>query len=101
MSVLEQLKTSTSNRTAPRSQGRPVGSKNLPKADLSLPDHLRHHPKRLLTLRQTAEFVGKSRAEVRRLIKLGQFPKPKKLGGYNLSFSLGELIDYLDLIEAT
>jgi predicted DNA-binding transcriptional regulator AlpA len=62
----------------------------------SLPEELRQHPNRMLTLEQTAEFIIRSKWEIRRLVALGKFPKPRKPGGHNWTFLLGELIEHLN-----
>jgi predicted DNA-binding transcriptional regulator AlpA len=52
--------------------------------------------RRLLGIEPTAEFVGRSVPEIRRLIRLGLFPKPLKLNGRRLSWRIGDLIDWID-----
>jgi predicted DNA-binding transcriptional regulator AlpA len=52
--------------------------------------------KRLLGIEPTAEFVGRSVPEIRRLIRLGLFPKPLKLNGRRLSWRLGDIVDWID-----
>jgi predicted DNA-binding transcriptional regulator AlpA len=49
-----------------------------------------------LGIEPTAEFVGRSVPEIRRLIRLGLFPKPLKLNGRRLSWRIGDLIDWID-----
>jgi predicted DNA-binding transcriptional regulator AlpA len=60
----------------------------------SLPDSIARQ--RLLNTEQTAQFVGRSVPEIRRLLPLGLFPKPLKLNGRRLSWRIGDLIDWID-----
>src|SRR5262249_32735454 len=43
-----------------------------------------------------AEYVDKSIYEIRRLVKLGLFPKPRRPNGRQWSWQLGQLADYSD-----
>jgi predicted DNA-binding transcriptional regulator AlpA len=60
----------------------------------SLPNEIAR--KRLLGIGPAAEFVGRSVPEIRRLVRLGLFPKPFKLNGRLLSWQVGELADWID-----
>lgn len=60
----------------------------------SLPENLAR--RRLLGIEQVAEFVGRSVPEIRRLVRLGEFPKPLKLNGRRLSWRTGDVVDYVD-----
>jgi|HubBroStandDraft_4_1064222.scaffolds.fasta_scaffold858175_2 predicted DNA-binding transcriptional regulator AlpA len=60
----------------------------------NLPENLAR--RRLVNIQQTAEFVGRSVAEIRRLLATGEFPKPLKLNGRRLSWQVGVLVDYVD-----
>jgi predicted DNA-binding transcriptional regulator AlpA len=61
----------------------------------NLPENLAR--RRLVNIQQTAEFVGRSVAEIRRLLATGgDFPKPLKLNGRRLSWQVGALVDYVD-----
>jgi predicted DNA-binding transcriptional regulator AlpA len=52
--------------------------------------------KRRLNTKQVAEFIDRSEIEIRRLVKLGKFPKPRPLDGKKWSFVLGDILDFLD-----
>jgi len=54
--------------------------------------------RRLVGIDAAAQFVGKTIPEVRRLLKLGQFPQPRKPNGRRLAWQIGQLIDYSDAI---
>jgi predicted DNA-binding transcriptional regulator AlpA len=52
--------------------------------------------KRLIDIDTAAQFISRSVPEIRRLVRIGQFPKPIKLNGRRLSWRLGELLDWID-----
>ena len=52
--------------------------------------------KRLVGIHTASEYVDKSIYEIRRLVKLGQFPKPCRPNGRQMSWRLGQLADYSD-----
>lgn len=52
--------------------------------------------KRLVGIHTAAEYVDKSIYEIRRLVKLGLFPKPCRPNGRQMSWQLGQLADYSD-----
>jgi hypothetical protein len=52
--------------------------------------------KRLVGIHTASEYVDKSIFEIRRLVKLGLFPKPCKPNGRQWSWQLGQLADYSD-----
>jgi predicted DNA-binding transcriptional regulator AlpA len=56
--------------------------------------------RRLVGIEAAANYVGKSIPEVRRLLKLGRFPQPRKPNGRRLAWQVGQLIDYSDRIFA-
>jgi predicted DNA-binding transcriptional regulator AlpA len=43
-----------------------------------------------------AKFVDRSVPEIRRLVRLGLFPKPFKFNGRRLSWRMGQLVDWID-----
>ena len=56
--------------------------------------------RRLVGIEAAANYVGKSIPEIRRLLKLGRFPQPRKPNGRRLAWQIGQLIDYSDAIFA-
>jgi hypothetical protein len=52
--------------------------------------------RRMVGSQFAAEFVDKSIYEIRRLVKLGLFPKPCRPNGRQWSWQLGQLADYSD-----
>jgi predicted DNA-binding transcriptional regulator AlpA len=56
--------------------------------------------RRLVGIEAAAHYVGKSIPEIRRLLKLGRFPQPRKPNGRRLAWQIGQLIDYSDAIFA-
>jgi hypothetical protein len=56
--------------------------------------------RRLVGIEAAASYVGKSIPEVRRLIRLGRFPQPRKPNGRRLFWQIGQLADYSDAIFA-
>jgi len=54
--------------------------------------------RRLVGIHGAAEYVDKSIYEIRRLVKLGLFPKPRRPNGRQWSWQLGQLADYSDAI---
>jgi predicted DNA-binding transcriptional regulator AlpA len=54
--------------------------------------------RRLVGIEAAASYVGKSIPEIRRLLKLGRFPQPRKPNGRRLAWQIGQLIDYSDAI---
>ena len=54
--------------------------------------------RRLVDIKGAANFVGKSIPEVRRLVRLGLFPQPRKPNGNRLAWQVGQLIDYSDAV---
>jgi len=54
--------------------------------------------RRLVGSHSAAEYVDKSPYEIRRLVKLGLFPKPRRPNGRHWSWRLGQLADYSDAI---
>jgi hypothetical protein len=52
--------------------------------------------KRMVGIHGAAEFVDKSIYEIRRLVKLGLFPRPCRPNGRQWSWQLGQLADYSD-----
>ena len=62
--------------------------------ELPLPESLAR--RRSLNIQQTAAFVGKSVPEIRRLVRLGKFPKPFRQDLRQLSWTIGSLVDHID-----
>jgi predicted DNA-binding transcriptional regulator AlpA len=60
----------------------------------SLPETVSRH--RLVGIDGAAEFVGRSVPEIRRLVRLGLFPKPLKLNGRRLSWRVGDIVDWIN-----
>jgi len=56
--------------------------------------------RRMVGIETAANYVGKSIPEVRRLLRLGRFPRPRKPNGRRLAWQIGQLIDYSDAIFA-
>jgi predicted DNA-binding transcriptional regulator AlpA len=56
--------------------------------------------RRMVGIEAAANYVGKSIPEIRRLLKLGRFPQPRKPNGRRLAWQIGQLIDYSDAIFA-
>ena len=56
--------------------------------------------RRLVGIEVAAYYVDKSIPEVRRLLKLGRFPQPRKPNGRRLAWQIGQLIDDSDAIFA-
>jgi predicted DNA-binding transcriptional regulator AlpA len=54
--------------------------------------------RRLVRIHGAAEYVDTSVYEIRRLLKLGQFPKPRRPNGRQFYWQLGQLADYSDEI---
>jgi predicted DNA-binding transcriptional regulator AlpA len=52
--------------------------------------------RRLVGIDVAAAYVGRSIVEIRRLVKIGEFPKPCKPNGRRLAWQLGALADYSD-----
>jgi len=52
--------------------------------------------RRMVGIHGAAEYVDKSVMEIRRLVKLGLFPRPCKPNGRRLAWQLGQLADYSD-----
>jgi predicted DNA-binding transcriptional regulator AlpA len=61
------------------------------------PEHSRH---RILDVKQTAEFIGQSIPNLRRLYRENKMPQPLKLSSRKLGFRLGDLIDWLEARSA-
>lgn len=54
--------------------------------------------RRLVGIDVAAAYVGRSVVEIRRLVKLGEFPQPRKPNGRRLAWQLGQLVDYSDAV---
>ena len=54
--------------------------------------------RRLVGIHGAAEYVDKSIYEIRRLVKLGLFPRPRRPNGRQWSWQLGQLADYSDSV---
>jgi predicted DNA-binding transcriptional regulator AlpA len=52
--------------------------------------------RRLVGIDVAAAYVGRSIIEIRRLVRLGEFPKPCKPNGRRLAWQLGQRVDYSD-----
>lgn len=48
----------------------------------------------------TAEFLGISREELKRRLRLGLVPRPNKFNGHRNTWSLGTLMDHVEAKEA-
>lgn len=51
---------------------------------------------RILNTKQAAAFLGFSVVHFMRLVRAGTLPQPIKLGGRNLGWRLGTLIDFVN-----
>jgi predicted DNA-binding transcriptional regulator AlpA len=58
-----------------------------------LPESLARH--RLLNTAETAQFLGRSVPEIRRLYRSGAMPPPVRLGSRKLGWRVGDLVDWI------
>jgi predicted DNA-binding transcriptional regulator AlpA len=64
----------------------------------ALPYELARH--RVLDVKQTADYIGLSVMQTRRLDREGKMPKPLRLSARKLGFRIGDLVEWLSARSA-